>query len=44
MPTERHPMGRTCQFQMFALTLLAPVAIPYLVARTVWLRKKGLIK
>lgn len=42
--TNRHPGGRTCQLQLLALTILAPVAIPFLVVRSVYLRKRGRIK
>lgn len=39
----RHPGGRTCQAQALFLTVLAPIAIPVLIARSVYLRKKGRI-
>lgn len=38
------PAPGKCGPQAFLLVALAPIAIPYLVARTHWLRKKGLIK
>lgn len=43
MSTARHPGGRTCQAQALFLTVLAPIALPILVLRTVYLRRKGRI-
>jgi hypothetical protein len=40
----REKPGKGCQSTTVAMVVLAPIAIPYLVARTAWLRKTGRIK
>lgn len=44
MTERRHPGGRTCQLQAMLLVVLFPIAIPFCVARSAWLRKQGRIK
>lgn len=41
MRQDRHPQGRNCQDLALLLVVFSPIAVPALVARTWWLRRKG---